>query len=576
MSDLSNSIPLSYSIFKMMLEYIMSEKIEIPENVDAEEYLKSIWKKVLWWYEYLWIEEKIIERIEMLLDNKAKMWVDINEYVKLKTLESPEVFLSSLIKECNVDFYSPENMWLIKQVSVKDVPLQLNDAKEAGVENKYNWTIGILKDSDWNVVSNSRIKEVLKSMSFEEKDLNSLLLYQPWPWIELFRKSIELLIEYEEKIYDWEEKRWFVTRAYFIPGGSAWIALFRDYFLEEWDLVLLPNYRWPNVDGMIINKTKVIPTELNLIARDWSIRFSDLEKKIDVAIRQWRKKISLYLNFPNNPSWTRMSEEDANVLNDLLKKYSEVDVKFQILVDDPYGVFSIKKNQNDTRISVITTPVSYYIDTTRNVTVVELWSHGTKEAGVYWFRSWILRVFTSKDEVSDMEFFLNKAVRETFSFSPIFPQYVIYKAIVWWDIDTIEDLNSLSQDEIEKRLHKYIIWREKMIGAVYPKLGELKDAILDKCWEYLMVTDNNWEVWWFVLNFVLTDKAKELWLDLDELRKVCINLEKSCWFAVFQDKLNQEKLMRVTLIAWDVWEYADRVFRGIEFFLGGVISNNSS
>jgi len=35
-----------------------------------------------------------------------------------------------------------------------------------------------------------------------------------------------------------------------------------------------------------------------------------------------------------------------------------------------------------------------------------------------------------------------------------------------------------------------------------------------------------------------------------------------------QDTLNQEKLMRVTLIAGDVTDYARRVFRGIEGLIG--------
>ncbi len=574
-------------------------RIIITELISSTEVTKCYPKQVVTNINSILLEEKY-PWISLTLKKKIKNWLkekkafleenglDLKSYIIGKLLETPETFLSSLIKELEIDFYNPSNMEGvgINPNNLKDIPIQAKEAREAWVPNEYNATIWVLKDDKWNIVVNGKIADNLTFPRNDQSFRNKVLDYHPWEWSEIFRTAIEYLIKREEKLYNWPKIKWVHTRPYFIPGGGGGLSIFRDFFLEEWDLVLVPNFRWPNIDWIIINKTKVLPAELDIINKDWTLNFNSLKDSLTNAIEQWRKKVSIYLNFPSNPTWTNLSKNDAEELNNILKTF-EKQINIQIILDDPYWAFSIENESKEKlkenkgwyisklqairkliphwqkAIPKLTTPLSYYIDTSNNIDIIELWSHGTKEAWVYWLRAWVLRVFTNKNKKDDLEKKLNKAIRETFSMSPSLPQWIISRAILgnlldWykpWKQSIQEYLKSLNKNIINYNLDEYIKARTTMLKVIYPKIEKLKHEIVDKCGDFLTPMENiqDWteNTWGFVLNFTLTQQAKNEWLDLEKLRESCLSKwENGIAFTTFKDNVTWEKSMRVSLIAW--------------------------
>ncbi len=585
--------------------------------------IKEIHKRLLN-KNYPWITKALKEKLEKWLIEKnqilSEMWLDLKSYIAGKLSEWPEAFLSSLIKELEIDFYNPTNMEGVKinPNNLKDIPIQAKEAREAWVPGEFNATIWVLKDEKWNIVANPRILEVFKNnLGLNKEDINNILNYQPWPWMEVFRLTMEALIKREE--FFWSRFTGNVTKPYFIPGWWGWLTIAWDYFLEEWDLVIVPNYRWPNIDWIVTNKTKLLATEIDFIKPDWKINFNSLDLALKNARASWRKKATIYLNFPWNPTGTNLSTLDVCKLNDTLNNNCSNLFHIQIIVDDPYWAFSLTSDskkllkedkekpisrlqslshiisQKKERILRSSTPLSYEIDTGENLTVIELWSHWTKEAGVYWLRAWLLRVFTSERKIKETEVFLNKAVRETFSMSPSLPQIALIKAILWEDIEIFKSswkdwvkkfFDNLWEKEINRRIDRYLQARTKMLKVIYPKLWELKQEIVEKCGEYLIPMENrqsDWcngsieHTWGFVLNFTLTDKAKEEWLDLEELRKFSIigPIQNKIAFTTFKDNMSSEKSIRISLMAWDPKDFAQRLNKNINDLLKNKEANKN-
>jgi hypothetical protein len=516
---------------------------------------------------YPWISLEIKKRIRDLLDQKEEQWFTQEELKRSFLNSSPEVALSSIFREIDIDFsdidldQNPDN--------IADITQQANEAKNYNVPNEYNGTIWVLIDNDWNIVANPKIIEVLQNNLWldlsDRKQINNLLKYAPWNWYETFRKTIELLITYEEQYYNWENPQAAISRPFIIPGWVWGLTLSLKYFLREYDLVVVPEYRRPNIDGIVMDTTKVPVCEVNMMNDKWNIELQNIENILDTALLQRRKNVSLYLNFPNNPTGTRFWESDAKKLNDLLSKYDTLNI--QIILDDPYWAFSTDSEGK------IVTPLSYYINTQDNkhITLIELGSHGTKEAWAYWLRTSVLRIFTHDENLKKMEEKISKAIRKTFSMSNSINQVIMSKAIMWSDIDVFDDhnLDNLSQEDINKRVWKYIKAREKMLDVIYPKLDDFRDSIINTCGKYLNHMDNkvDWvsETWGFFQCFSLTDYAKQSNLNLDELRKICISASDNdkCSFAVFKNSLSWDLVIRISLVSWSVEEFSRRLYKWI-------------
>ena len=557
-----------YNYFRVILAETLSVSDNILQAKSKREIINNFHES-FWEQKFSNISILIKTRLKNWIDSKQELGIDMETFIKNELSKSPEAFIKNLVSELELDFYNPESMWLFKNPqSSKDIPVQAKDALQAWVSENYNWTIWVLKNKLWHIVSNKRVRDILKMPMF---DIDRTLNYHPWVWIESYRRAMELLIQHEEKIYNWPKSNSHISRPYFVPGWGGWLTLIRDYFLSEGELVLLPNYRWPNIDGIIMNKTKVPPAQINLIWQNGKMNITSISSAIKNAIESWRNKISLYLNFPSNPSGIKLSVSDKKILNAILVQYKHEDISIQLILDDPYWAFSVD-NYDKTKVDA---PLSYYIDTSNNVTVFELWSHGTKEAWVYGLRAGVLRVFWNKDNINKYDKIITTWLRETFSMSPTLPQEVMVKSILWNDIDPYrkEDIDVLTKDNIHHRISNYIDARNQMLTNVFPRIDHLKNEILKLSWKYLVAMDNEVlaekNTGWFMICFTLSDYAVSQWITLNKLQEVCFHNfdgknDNRCAFTIFDDTVNNCKAMRITLMSCDEKEYAKRLQNWIE------------
>lgn len=570
LSDREDSININIDnvIRLIIIELIWNTIFDV--NSTKKEIIEKI-EIVLWEKQNKWISLILKNRIREYRKNKIKelnlLEINFETYIKTKMVESPEVFIKSIITEIWLDFYDVEKNWIKNINVIKDIPIQARESNDSWIEQQFNWTVWILKNSRWNIVSNQRIIDVLLNKELINQDnINNILNYLAWAWSEVFRKTIELLIKQEEQIYWWGELKWKSTKIYFIPWGGGWLTIARDFFIEEWELVCVPNYRWPNIDWIITSRTKTPTVTLDLIWENWELNFNSLEDAIINSLELSRKKITFYFNFPANPTGTTISDNDWNKINWIFKKYEDK-IQIQIILDDPYWAFNLDSGWN------VRKPLSYHIDTNNNISIIEIWSHWTKEAWIYWLRTWTLRIISNKDKTDIVENKLNKAIRETFSMSPTLPQMILIKAILWDKIDAFnlnwnnknnEYLYNLSDSEIENRIKRYLELRIDMFKEIFPKIEKIRDTITDECWKYLksMCNIQYWEknTWWFMVCFWLTEKAKIMWLNLEELRRLSNKKWKEwIWFTTFLDNINNEVVIRITLFSWDEKVYAKRL-----------------
>ena len=442
-----------------------------------------------------------------------------------------------------------------------DIPVQFKESL-VHVSNDMNWTIGVLVDENWKIISHPWVKKAILSLNevITEETLDSYLKYQSWDWIPMYNYAYNKLIEAEEKKYWWWKPQWCETKSYFIHWWWNGLAIFRDFFLKHWDTMILPNYRWPNIDWIVKNKTGRSPSIANIFDSNWKIDFKDISRCIDNARFSWEKKVGIYLNFPHNPTWTNASEEDMKEFNKILANHSDMEIN--IVVDDPYWAYACDENAQ------VKQPISYMINTKDNkhVTVLELWSHWTKEAWVYWLRSAVMRGITHKDNKETLEKKLWLAIRETTSMSPTITQDIMIRAILGIETDVFSPIESLNENQVDQNIKEYLEEREKILKNVIKRVKLFQKALWKYNSEYLqcMSIEDGW-IDWFYLTYSLSEIAKEKWMSIEQLRRKCINSwDNSISFAVFQDDNTSEQCLRISLISWDFEEYAKRLRMWIE------------
>lgn len=103
-------------------------------------------------------------------------------------------------------------------------------------------------------------------------------------------------------------------------------------FLDADDPILLPNTRWGNVDNVFLKNRRLRELKYKLVDDEGRLNFYDLVAQLKLAEKSERK-LSLYLNFPNNPSGISPSMEDVKILQEALE---EITIPLIIMIDDAY------------------------------------------------------------------------------------------------------------------------------------------------------------------------------------------------------------------------------------------------
>ena len=209
----------------------------------------------------------------------------------------------------------------------KGIISQSNEAKEKAT--KFNATIGIATDNKGPLYFQSA-----KNL-FGDTDPSNIFPYAPTDG----RKSLRSLWQKQlfKKNPSLNEKN--ISLPLVTNGITHAVSIFADLFMDEGDVVLLPDKFWGNYKIPFSIDRKA---ELKLYAffNDKNqLDVVDFEKKLtDLATKH--KKIVLVLNFPNNPTGYTCTKTEADKMASAIQKVAGSGVKLVIGFDDAYfGLF---------------------------------------------------------------------------------------------------------------------------------------------------------------------------------------------------------------------------------------------
>jgi len=146
-------------------------------------------------------------------------------------------------------------------------------------------------------------------------------------------------------------------------------------FINNNDDILLPNYFWGNYKLAFINAYNA-----NLVTFNMFLDNGFDLKSFDDAIKNSKKdKLTIILNFPNNPTGFSPSVIEVQKIVSILKKNAEAGKKLTVISDDAYyGLFFENEIENQSIFS-------YLCDLHENILAVKI-DGATKEDYVWGFR----------------------------------------------------------------------------------------------------------------------------------------------------------------------------------------------
>ncbi len=232
---------------------------------------------------------------------------DLNHIIKKK---NPSIFsmLSSLGKEA----FFP-----------KGILSQSAEAK--GKAYKFNATIGIATENNKPMFIDS-VASAINGM-----DVADYLTYaSSYGMPELRKRWRELLFD---KNFSLSGKN--ISLPVTTAGVTNGLSIFADMFIGKKDVIIMPSMRWGNYN-MIFSVRKGANISLyDLFSENKRFNIKGFEKKIkEEAVEN--DKITVVLNFPHNPTGYSISEEEADLIVDILYKTAEAGTNIIALIDDAY------------------------------------------------------------------------------------------------------------------------------------------------------------------------------------------------------------------------------------------------
>lgn len=207
----------------------------------------------------------------------------------------------------------------------KGIVSQSAEAKERA--KKYNATVGMATDGSIPMFLPTMMKY------FNDLDPSEIFSYAPSggnPKLRELWKS-EML-----KKNPSIEKNKVISLPIVTAGLTHGISIAADIFIDRGDSVIVPDMYWGNykfiVESMREAYIKNFPffdkENLNIKALENAIRSSNT------------KKVSIILNFPNNPTGYSPSVKEVEQLTAMFKKLADENYKTLIICDDAYfGLF---------------------------------------------------------------------------------------------------------------------------------------------------------------------------------------------------------------------------------------------
>ena len=262
----------------------------------------------------------------------------------------------------------------------QDVLIQSKET--AAIPGAINATIGIAT-SNKKAMALPSINKVITEINNSE-----YLPYSPTPGLPKMREL------WKEKILadNPSINKDFLSLPMVTTGITQGIDIAANLFSESGDALLLPNLFWQNYAQIYTIKLGNKIYKYNQFDENNEFSISNFKETL-YSIKE--DKISLILNFPNNPTGYTPSDVELNSLVDVISTYAKENKNKQLIIvsDDAYFGLFFEKNHKTPTLSA-----TYKLSENENCLIVKL-DGITKE-----FYSWGLRVgfityYTKNDEL---------------------------------------------------------------------------------------------------------------------------------------------------------------------------------
>lgn len=262
----------------------------------------------------------------------------------------------------------------------QDVLIQSKET--AAIPGAINATIGIAT-SNKKAMALPSINKVITEINNSE-----YLPYSPTPGLPKMREL------WKEKILadNPSINKDFLSLPMVTTGITQGIDIAANLFSESGDALLLPNLFWQNYAQIYTIKLGNKIYKYNQFDENNEFNISNFKETL-YSIKE--DKISLILNFPNNPTGYTPSDVELNSLVDVISTYAKENKSKQLIIvsDDAYFGLFFEKNHKTPILSA-----TYKLAENENCLIVKL-DGITKE-----FYSWGLRVgfityYTKNDEL---------------------------------------------------------------------------------------------------------------------------------------------------------------------------------
>lgn len=262
----------------------------------------------------------------------------------------------------------------------QDVLIQSKET--AAIPDAINATIGIAT-SNKKAMALPSINKVITEINNSE-----YLPYSPTPGLPKMREL------WKEKILadNPSINKDYLSLPMVTTGITQGIDIAANLFSESGDALLLPNLFWQNYAQIYTIKLGNKIYKYNQFDENNEFSISNFKETL-YSIKE--DKISLILNFPNNPTGYTPSDVELNSLVDVISTYAKENKNKQLIIvsDDAYFGLFFEKNHKTPTLSA-----TYKLAENENCLIVKL-DGITKE-----FYSWGLRVgfityYTKNDEL---------------------------------------------------------------------------------------------------------------------------------------------------------------------------------
>lgn len=250
------------------------------------------------------------------------------------------------------------------------------------VPNAVNATIGIATDNK-KALSLPTINEVIKELSTTE-----YLPYSPTPGLLKIRELWKEKILKENSVINPE----YLSLPMVTTGITQGIDIVANLFSEKDDALLLPNLFWQNYAQIFTIKLGNNIYKYNQFDNENNFNLADFKHTL-YNIKE--NKISIILNFPNNPTGYTPSTEELTQLVSIIDVFAKENPNKNLIIisDDAYFGLFFEENHKTPTLST-----TYKLVDNNNCLVVKL-DGITKEYYGWGLRVGFITYYTSGDEL---------------------------------------------------------------------------------------------------------------------------------------------------------------------------------